>query len=370
MTWQPKTDEAYEASNTFHVALAFIGAGVYAALLALWTRTVTPTTGRAQVTATRWAVNAERIIGDGRKDAVDLALAYLPLSRALNTGYTMPPRGGGKAPATLAGLRQTFVAAVKDFAPAALRTNVLPDPTPNDGHDDRVEVDPPHGVYRPYSPDRWGGDMNVGVETIDGLEAALDSLDEWAAKETRNVLDDLGVKRLLLKIDEANGIVGLTPDQLDAAREEASAMVGRGVAAHGERIVQNGGRHAETAKGRRDPRVKGFVRVHFPEGDVNPCGFCALLISRGIDEIYTSKGIADGGANFDDFHAGCHCRAVEVYSASAYETDAQYALNREYRKLWDTEFRDQYAGNNAAGVAAWRRRFRERKAKARSQKAA
>jgi len=112
------------------------------------------------------------------------------------------------------------------------------------------------------------------------------------------------------------------------------------------------------------------VRIHFPEGDVNPCGFCALLISRGIDEIYSSKAAASlKGSDFDQFHAGCHCRAIEVYSASSYETDAQYALNREYRKLWDSEFRDQYAGNNAAGIAAWRRRFRDRKAQARSQAA-
>ncbi len=377
MAWQPKSDEAYEVSNTFHVALALIGAGVYAALFALWSQVVTPTPGRAQVTATRWSTSAESIISHGRTDASDLASSYLMLHRALNTGYTMPPRGGGSAPTSLDELRRAFVEKVRDLAPSALRNNIIPDPTPTDGHDDRVEVDPPSGVYRPYSPNHWGGDLVVGVEEIDGLDAMLDTLDEWSAKETRNVLDDLGIKRLLLKLQELErpnipgpeDMPGLTPQQLDAAREEASAIVGRGVAAHGERIALNGGRQAEIAKGRRDPRVKGFVRVHFPEGDVNPCGFCALLISRGMDEIYSSKKIADGGANFDQFHAGCHCRAVEVYSASTYETDAQYALNREYRKLWDTEFRDQYAGNNAAGIAAWRRLFRDRKAEARSQAA-
>ena len=370
MAWQPKSDEAYEASNTFHVALALIGNAVYAALLALWARLVTPAPRRAPVTSTRWATSAETIINDGRKDAATLAHAFLMLSRALHTGFTFPPRGGGTAPETLGELRQAFTDAVMEFAPSALRTNVLPDPTPNDGHDDRVTVDPPNGTYRPYSPDRWGDDMHVGVEPIDGLDDMLDTLDEWSAKETHNVLDDLGVKRLQLKFAEIDKKVTLTPDELDAAREEASAIVGRGVSAHGERIVLNGGRQAEIAKGRRDSRVMGFVRIHFPEGDVNPCGFCALLISRGIDEIYSSKAAAKlKGSDFDEFHAGCHCRAIEVYSASLYETDAQYALNREYRKLWDSEFRDQYAGNNAAGIAAWRRRFRDRKAQARSQAA-
>ena len=112
--------------------------------------------------------------------------------------------------------------------------------------------------------------------------------------------------------------------------------------------------------GSLDKKVLGFVRVHVPEGDIAPCGFCALLMSRGA--VYKTEGSAAlVSSQFDEFHSGCHCQVFAVYDMNFYKTDDRFAANREYRTLWDQKFKGQFNSHQEA-IAAWRKHFLNLKA--------
>jgi hypothetical protein len=96
------------------------------------------------------------------------------------------------------------------------------------------------------------------------------------------------------------------------------------------RNVLNGGRDAIVNTIQADKKCIGWSRVT----DGNPCGFCAMLASRG--PVYKAKGDALAGPAFservNDFraHAHCACTAEPVYS-----TDTEWpGRSKEFQDTW------------------------------------
>jgi len=84
------------------------------------------------------------------------------------------------------------------------------------------------------------------------------------------------------------------------------------------REVLNGGRDTIVQEVQRDPDAGGWIRV----SDGDPCGFCAMLLSRG--PVYKEE-----SADFQA-HDHCGCGAEPVYAGSKWP-----AANQKYHDLWN-----------------------------------
>lgn len=87
------------------------------------------------------------------------------------------------------------------------------------------------------------------------------------------------------------------------------------------------------AKGRRIVRPFAWARVVNPTKN-GPCGFCAMLASRG--PVYTSARAA--GVGVDKFHDNCACEIVAVFTSKAWEGKEASA---EYARIYDEVVRKQ-----------------------------
>lgn len=104
------------------------------------------------------------------------------------------------------------------------------------------------------------------------------------------------------------------------------------------RHVLTGGRQSLLTLLTADPKVHRWIRV--TDGD--PCGFCAMLASRG--PVYLTEDSAGFKA-----HDHCACTAEAVYHAGApWPGRAQ-----EFHRLWNQHIKDRYSGKEAR--RQWRR---------------
>lgn len=340
----------------------------------MW-QSVVPTESRVAATSAEFYAQALKRVRVRRHQVQAIAIPFMRLFRALQTGYTFQNPFDQSEPqrVPLDKLREDFVQAVTKYAPEALVDSVIPDRDTYDDVDETEEVMEPDGsVYTPYNIEDFRDADEAQREEIKRLDELLAEEERDAQAEAEYVLKQLGEEYLAKRLKKRAADEG-AQEASEQAREEEHAKAGRRVAAHAERMVQNGGRHLRTKVGSNDKRVVGFVRVHKPEGDAHPCGFCALLISRGVWNIYTSKRSASlTGSDFDEYHAGCHCSAEEVYSLDYFNSDSRFDLNRELRDIydhpekylgpglkWDFSYDD---GKNL--MPKWRRYFRDRAAQA------
>src|SRR5690606_1703614 len=174
---------------------------------------------------------------------------------------------------------------------------------------------------------------------------------ELTEEEARTVLEALGLKNLERKLDEIDD--KLSSSELDARREEARLKVARRQAAAVDRLVQNGARGDLWVTAEKDREVLAYARV---SRTGTPCGWCAMLISRG--PVYKTAGAATFGLDGegDRYHDNCHCYAEPVFSLEQYEQDSRFDLNREYSRLWP---RVTSGLSGKAALSAWRKYFRE-----------
>lgn len=354
--------EAAQASSTFHVALAMLGANAFAEVLELWDDVV-PMGTRAAATSASFALSALKLVRYRRHRAQAIVIPYMRLVRALHTGYTFQPVFSAEpANVPISKLRDDFMRAVERYAPGALVSGSIPDQYTEDDVDDWIEVQEPDGSpYEPYDRNRWSDDFDIEAEQIERLAELLDERERAAEAEAEAIMDALAKKLLEKKLAEAN-------DESDDSREEIHGQVGRRVAAHAERLVQNGGRHTEEAIARVDRRVIGFVRVHYPEKDPHPCSFCAMLLSRGMvykKSTASKRSTSDNktwemwrqgfdvpSAEFDKYHVLCHCRAEAVYADIQFSADPRFQVNRELERLWKKHIAGKYSAKGAE--SKWR----------------
>ncbi|MFF3015828.1 hypothetical protein [Streptomyces sp. NPDC057939] len=367
MTSAAKQAEADQASAAFQVALTQIGAGTVEEALKLWQ--AVPATARA-AQSSAWLKRAITMVMTRRRMSRDLARAYYRLVRALRTGTTVAdPYHPEPTYVTLDTLRREFAALVGDSEDGSLEGS---SPEPDRAAAGSVEssTKPRDSVSDEGAPAQEADDDQILIEELPNLREDEEQIEREAEEETRLVLELLGPANLDRKtsaIDESKPAT-----DVDKAREEAHQQSGGRQAAAAERIVNNGGRSAVWNHMSKDRRVLGYVRL---SRTGTPCGWCAMLISRGFvrsDAYRTQKAAGptlaqlDSGeyADGDKYHDNCHCYAEPVFAPEQYDSPA-YTLNRSYAELWPKVTRGL---SGKAAVSAWRRFIRQQQ-KAAAQEA-
>ncbi|KPC89298.1 hypothetical protein ADL35_02345 [Streptomyces sp. NRRL WC-3753] len=368
MTGPARQAEADRASVAFQVALTQIGAGTVEEALKLWQ--AVPVTARA-ATSTAWLKRAITLVMTRRRMSRDLARAYYRLVRALRTGKTVVDPYHPEPPyVTLETLRREFAELIGDAADGSLEGS--PDSPGSDSSDSsppaasgasveaRGEAQLPSDQPAQEAGADPDGDQ-IEVEELPSLREDEERIEREAEAEAREILEALGpanLERKTATIDTAK-----PAKDVDKAREEAHQQAGARQAATAERLVMNGGRSTVWNHMAKDRRVIGYIRL---SRTGTPCGWCAMLISRG--PVYktqakagpslaalTSGEYADG----DKFHDNCHCYAEPVYSLAQYKgssASSLYELNRRYEELWPKVTKG-LAGKQA--ISAWRRFIRQ-----------
>ncbi|MFC8708335.1 hypothetical protein ACFUCQ_00120 [Streptomyces sp. NPDC057197] len=128
--------------------------------------------------------------------------------------------------------------------------------------------------------------------------------------------------------------------------DETMESAGRNLARDAGRLAEAGGRDALAEAREEDPDVIGWYR----KTDADPCGFCAMLASRG--------GAFTKYMEPDRFHTGCHCQTLPLFRGV--EIPAEDAAKRdEYLARWNAT-----PGSGADQVKAFQQEFNaERKAR-------
>ena len=350
MTTSTRAAEADRVELVYYWALNQIGNVSYEDAVDLWQDV--PASEQA-VTAGRWLAAAVRLVMTRRARARDLALAYYRLTRALRTGHSirLPGREEGES-VSLEALRDEFDAVVDQIdaetAPPALPDTSTGDSTPTTTEavtaplSDSVPTDPKPD----YTDAMYEDDEDIVLEELAGLEDEIAAQERAAEEEAANALDQLGIENMLSKLEEAKKAE--EAEKADAARKAAHEAAGRRQAASASRITMNAARGLVYSLADTDARVIGWAR-YSPSG--TPCGWCAMLISRGA--VY--KSAASAGAQ-DEYHDNCRCIAVPIFDISQMDTDL-FALNREYEALWNKHIRGKFGGDRA--LSEWRKLIRQ-----------
>lgn len=359
MTSPARQAEADRAAIAFQTALTQIGAGTIAEALTLWEDV--PAASRAS-TAAAWLRRAVTLVMGRRRQSRDLARAYYRLARALRTGTTVAdPYHPEPTYITLDVLRDEFNALTggaehpqegrSDSAPTKGPDSASSAATGRAGEADEAALD---------DPDQASEDDldRILVEEIEGLREAEERIEREAEEELRTALEALGPNNLQKKVDRIDG--ARSADEVDDLRDRAHREAGARQAAAAERIAMNGGRSTVWNHTQRDRRAVGYIRL---SRTGTPCGWCAMLISRGA--VYRSQQVAgptraqlDSAeyADGDKYHDNCHCYAEPVFSREQYKSSSAYELNRRYEELWPKVTRGL---SGKAAVAAWRRFIRQ-----------
>ncbi|GAA2229776.1 hypothetical protein GCM10010360_61340 [Streptomyces nogalater] len=104
--------------------------------------------------------------------------------------------------------------------------------------------------------------------------------------------------------------------------DETMESAGRNLALDAGRLAESGGRDALAEARENDAEVIGWYR----RTDADPCGFCAMLASRG--------GAFTEYMEPDQFHRGCHCQTLPLFRGV--EMPANDARRRdEYLARWN-----------------------------------
>ncbi|AWY07573.1 hypothetical protein SEA_YOSIF_9 [Streptomyces phage Yosif] len=358
--------EAEQASTAFHIALTQIGVGTVEEALKLWDEV--PVTSRAS-TATGWLTKAIAMVMTRRRMSRDLARAYYRLVRALRTGTTVAnPYKPEPTYITLDTLRREFSALAgtaerplegRTEAPATRETTTPSEPATQAPVAETPPSEPAQEVEEDEDDDARLD--RILVEEMEGIARAEEEAERAAAQELRELLDTLGTANLEKKVGDIDN--SAPASEVDAARDLAHQQAGARQAAAAERVAMNGARSTVWSHLNKDKKVLGYIRL---SRTGTPCGWCAMLISRGA--VYKSRASAEGGgsvASFGDgdkYHDNCHCYAEPVFSREQYANSPAYGLNRQYQELWP-EVTKGLSGKSA--LAAWRRFIRtEQKAAA------
>lgn len=343
MTTKAQRAEAERVEQAFHIAMMLEGAQMSAEALKLWQDY--PRAPNAQATVS-WLAKVVALVMGRRRKTKALARSYYRLVRALRTGKTIPAlEDDGATETTLSELRQDFR---EQLPPRAARV-LSP-----------VRQEPAQSDSEP--PEDDDGEDRILIEEIERLKQEEERLEREAERELREDLANLGPGVLDKKLNEID--LDQPASTVDKLRDEAHAKAGARQAAVAARVTMNGARHDIFDVAKADKRALGWIRI---SRTGTPCGWCAMLISRGI-VLYTSRALAEGKSakapsvqrgeaeEGSQFHDNDNCYAQPVFSEEDYETNPRFALNREYAEAWP---RVTKGLSGKAAVSAWRRYIRQ-----------
>jgi hypothetical protein len=328
-----RSEETAAVNRAFQAALAKQGAEALAEAVVIWNQL--PADRASEVSAV-WLGKAVHMILTRRERSRELGLAYYRLVRALRTGKTV---GDKRRPepkyVSIDKLRREFEAlAASKPLPKIEDAKSIP-------RADRIEVD-----------------------FVLDIDEIADRQDRATDVYARNDLAYLGPnsykKAVAQEIGDGSSVSAADADK---SREELRKKAGYRQASSAERHVLNGARSMIWEAGSKDKELIGFIRL---SRTGTPCGWCAMLISRGA--VYRGTQGSSAEVTFGDldlYHDNCKCYAEPVYSEEQESSDPSYALNREYKRLWPIVTKG-LGGKEA--LAAWRRYFREQQ-KTQSQSA-
>ncbi len=349
-------EELAEASLQFQLALAKLGVATIAEAIKLWRR-MAPT--QRETVASNWLDEAVLMVMTRRGESRAIARAYYRLSRALMTGTTVAdPYHPEPDYISLNDLRDEFAMLTLGEAPIR-ESQPLETADPTQGTPDASEAlifptADPVGGTQPAAPsgssDADDSD-SILVEEIAELAREEERIERLAEEELRLALEALGPENLASKLRDID--TSEPADDVDRQRQEANDRVGNRQAAAAERLVLNGARSTSWNHMTLDRRAIGYVRV---SRTGTPCGWCAMLISRG--PVYKSDKSAEFKSTFgegDLYHDNCHCYSVAVYSDAQYDSP-EFDLNRKYASEWPKVTRGL---SGKAAVSAWRRFIRQ-----------
>lgn len=344
MTTKARHAEADAVSEAFHIALTQIGVETVQEALKLWDEV--PPVQRAS-TASSWLAKAIQLVMGRRARSRELARAYYRLARALRTGTTIAdPYHPEPEYVSLNDLRDEFAALTTGELPARPQAGPA-DATPTESSDEPA-------ASAEDEQDDDGADAEADrilVEELDGLAEEEARLEAEAQREIEIDLAALGTDNLNRKVGEID--TELSADDVDRLRDEAHSKAGARQAAAAERIAMDGARSAIWKYASKDKRALGYARL---SRTGTPCGWCAMLISRGA--VYRSEASASY-SDGDLYHDNCHCYAVPIFTREQYDQSDLFALNREYSELWPTVTKGL---SGKAALRAWRYFIRQEQA--------
>lgn len=317
MTTPARQQEADAVELAYHTALIQYGLKAQEDALALWQDV--PITGGATRSGA-WLARTLRYIALRRQRTRALTLAKYRLIRAMRTGYTIATPGATPTPrVTIGELEHDF----EQLAGVDIKISSMPEAT------------------------------TIPVEPISVTSTELDRLERDSQEEAKLVLQALGsenFRRRMAALDTTK-----PAEEVDTQRADAHTKAGRRQAAAVERLVLNGARSTTWSLAGKDKRAIGYVRFSTTG---TPCGWCAMLISRGA--VYRSSKSAKY-AEGDLYHDNCKCDVMPVFTDEQYDESDMFALNREYSKLWPQVTRGL---SGKAALSAWRAFIRKQQADA------
>lgn len=313
-------------------------------------------------TSAGWLERTTRAITVGRRRSMELAKSYYQLSRALDTGFVlgMPDLPEGSE-ITLSALRGHFVGLLEKTAQLGLGETGTGDPD-----DQWVERLLSEGL----EPNNARHDQFLRSDLFDVINRVTDAMDSddsllgvdrwlWANDHDPEYLAGRITPELRKRAVEALEAKNRRRKERDLNKQAAerqtakdhrqSGSAGGGIA---DQLVIQSGRNMIYAALRSDARAKLVARGT----SQNPCGFCAMLASRGFVYVSVSTaGFISGGVS--DIHPNCHCfpivRWVDV------ENDQLPALSQYFMEMWP-KVTAGYSGAGARRV--WRNWLAQRAA--------
>jgi len=269
-------------------------------------------------------------------------VAHTSLVRALLTGYGLNDSEFPSSGETIGDLRKDFTEAVGEW-----------------------------GIERPRKAKAIPDDSPIELEEIPEIESQDE--ERWRQADVESQVQHgiiLG-NPLQEKLDDllASSQRRDDPEWLDAEEQELSVVTAAKAVAQGERIALNGARQHDADVVRIDKRAWGWIRIHDPDKEDHPCGFCSMLMTRGFvdDIIYDSKQSAGGDGSDESlkYHTNCHCIAHKIYRSEQLKSP----VYDDHRRLADeyVKFRDDH-GTGVELVREWDKHIRSSKKVAPNEK--
>lgn len=348
MSARSRQREAERVTKAYQTALTALGVETLGDALVLWDRV--PATQKA-AQAGEWLDQAIAQVMSQRAISRELGRAYYRLVRALITGKTIAdPHRPEPTSITLAELRFQFGqlagSAYQSPSPAPESSSAAPAP------DQPQQADTGQQEASTSEPELDDSERII-VEEIERLKELEDEAERKAEEEIATDLAALGpdaLERVVKQIDNE-----LPASEVDKLREKAHAKAGSRQAAAAQRVAMNGARDETWLLQENDKEALGWVRI---SKTGTPCGWCAMLISRGFTKrsgLYGSKQSAEY-SDGQKYHDNDMCIAVPVFSKDQMASDDLFKLNRLYAEQWPKV--TEGLGGDAA-LSAWRRFIRQ-----------
>jgi hypothetical protein len=299
--------EADWATGVFHAALAGIGARAAASALRAWTSVPV---SLAPAGMRQWVLQSRTITENTGMIAYRVALAYYQLTRSLLTGSVLQVDGWPATAPTLDEVRERFASLTGQTYTETGRTDA---------------------------------DRRLGLDRLDGIAEETEAARRAMWDQVDRILNGLHLDHARETLD------GIDTDrparEVDAARTEIHGRTGAAQAATTARLAMNGGRAATWGMLLRDNKALGYARV---SRSGRPCGWCAMLISRGAS-YKTAASAWKRSSDGNRYHDNCRCIGVPIFDPDAYDA-SRFDQNRELEKLWPQVTRGL---SGAAARRAW-----------------